>query len=75
MTMVNVSERTFIDSLSSTHTSCISHLTKLHVVHIYSLIHLVHVCGYIFGLIMFSSFIQHVRSGCILMSLPTKTNK
>ena len=75
MIMVKASERTFIDGLSSSLTSCLSHLTRMHIVHIYSLICLVDVCGYIFGLILFSSFILHVRSGNILTSLPTITVK
>ena len=75
MIMIKASERTFIDGLSSSLTSCLFHLTRLHIVHIYSLICLVDVCGYIFSLILFSSFIQHVCSGSILMSLPTITVK
>ena len=71
MIMVKASKRKIIDGLSSSLTSCLSHLTRLHIVHIYSLICLIDVCGYIFGLILFSSFIQHVRSGSILMALPT----
>ena len=69
--MIKASEREIIDGLSSSLISCLSHLTRLHIVHIYSLICLVDVCGYIFGLILFSSFIQHVRSWSILTSLPT----
>ena len=71
MIMIKASEREIIDGLSSSLTSCLFHLTRLHILHIYSLICLVDVCGYIFGLILFSSFIQHVRSWCILTSLPT----
>ena len=75
MIMFKTSEREIIDGLSSSLTSCLSHLTRLHIVHIYSLICLVYVCGYIFGLILFCSFIQHVHSGCIFLSLPTITVK
>ena len=71
MIMIKASEREFIDGLSSSLTSCRSHLARMHVVHIYSLICLVDVCGYIFDLILISIFIQHVVSGCILTSLPT----
>ena len=69
--MIKASEREIIDGLSIPLTSCLFHLTRMHIVHIYSLICLVDVCGYIFGIILFSSFIQHVRSGCILTSLLT----
>ena len=75
MIMVKASERTFIDGLSSPLTSCLSHLTRMHIVNIYSLIRLVHVSGYVFDLILFSSFIQQVRSGSILTSLPSITVK